>query len=95
MSEPRARTWATTAEVCEAAGIARSTAFLWAKRGVLPEPVTVAGGKRGRSSRWALHAPEQARWVQGMLDQGFTFTEIRTALEAGEFHPSTSVGRDG
>jgi DNA-binding transcriptional MerR regulator len=83
-----ARTWATTAEVCDAGKIATSTAFLWAKRGVLPTPTTVAGGKRGRSSRWPLHAPEQARWVAGLLDAGFTFAEIAAMLERGEFKPA-------
>lgn len=85
-----ARTWATTAEVCDAAKIATSTAFLWAKRGVLPAPTTVAGGKRGRSSRWPHYTPEQARWVASHLEDGFTFSEIAAMLERGEFRPSSS-----
>lgn len=85
MSEPKARDWATTAEVCEAAGVATSTAFDWSKKGVLPAYKTIAGGRRGRSSRWPAHAPAQARWVARMLEQGFTFDEIRESLAAGEF----------
>lgn len=83
----RKRDWATTAEVCEAARIATSTAFLWSKKGVLPPYTTVSGGRRGRSSRWPLHAPAQAEWVGALLAQGFTFDEIAAMLQAGEFKP--------
>lgn len=79
--------WATTTEVCEAGGISGPTAFRWAQKRVLPAPQKVHGGQRGLSSRWPLHAPAQAAWVKAKLDRGFTFDEIRTALEAGEFKP--------
>lgn len=85
VSEPRTRDWATTAEVCEAGGIATSTAFNWSSKGLLPAYTTIAGGRRGRSSRWPMHAPEQARWVARMLAQGFTVAEVQEALAGGEF----------
>lgn len=79
--------WATTAEVCEASGISGPTAFRWAQKGVLPAPQKIHGGQRGLSSRWPLHAPAQAAWVKARLDRGFTFEEIRSALDVGEFVP--------
>jgi hypothetical protein len=38
-----------------------------------------------------LHAPEQARWVKAQLDAGFSFDEVRAALEAGEFVRSATA----
>jgi hypothetical protein len=82
------RTWATTAEVCEAAKITDATAMKWSKQhGVLPPYKTVSAGRRGRAARWPLHAPAQAAWVADLLGQGFTFEDIRKALADGHFVP--------
>lgn len=87
--------WATTAQVCEAAGISGPTAFRWSQKGVLPPYQKVHGGQRGLSARWPLHAPEQARWVKGLLDEGLTFDEIRDAIERGDFRAGRSEPEGG
>lgn len=83
----------TTPQVAEAAGVSKATILRWAELGVLPKPVVVHGGRRGRLARWPLHTPEQARWVLGQLEARLTWDEIRAALEAGRFVPP--VSKDG
>lgn len=81
--------WATTEEVATAAGITGSAVMKWAGKQVLPPYTVHYSGRRGRSARWPLHAPEQATWVRGQLDAGLSFEEIREALANGEFKPRT------
>lgn len=83
--------WATTAEVAAAAEITGAGVMLWVKKGVLPAYETVYGGKRGRSARWSLVAPAQAKWVRDRLEEGHTFEEIKAMLAAGEFSPPGAV----
>lgn len=80
-------TWATTSQVAAGAGIHETTVGRWLKLGLLPVPEVRNMGRRGRTTRWPLVAPAQARWVKGQLDAGFSFEEIRAALERGEFVP--------
>jgi hypothetical protein len=95
VSAPDERTWTTTEDVMAAAGVrARSTVFLWVKRGVLPEPEIVFRGRAGRMARWPLHAPAQARWVAHLSSVGFTWEEIREKLSRGEFRTDTSSNGD-
>jgi excisionase family DNA binding protein len=75
----------TTDEVAAAAGVHPSTINRWVKQGLLPAPQVFYRGKRGKQSRWEAVAPAQARWVQGELEAGRTFDEIRARLAAGEF----------
>lgn len=86
-----ALTWATTEQVAAAAGVHETTVGRWLKLGLLPTPEVRNMGRRGRTTRWPLHAPEQARWVKAQLDAGFSFDEVRAALEAGEFVPSATA----
>jgi len=86
-----ALTWATTEQVAAAAGVHETTVGRWLKLGLLPTPEVRNMGRRGRTTRWPLHAPEQARWVKAQLDAGFSFDEVRVALEAGEFVPSVTA----
>lgn len=79
------RKWATTAEVAAAAEMTGAGVMLWVRKGVLPAYETVYGGKRGRSARWPLVAPAQAKWVRARLEEGHTFEEIKEMLAAGEF----------
>jgi predicted DNA-binding transcriptional regulator AlpA len=78
-----ARRWASTEEVMAACGASKPTVFRWARMGLLPTPEVVYA--RGRYARWQLHAPAQAKWVDGRLKAGWTTEEIRAALERGEF----------
>lgn len=92
---PTSRDWATTEEVVAAAGVrAKSTVFLWAQRGVLPEFSIAERGKHGRMARWPKHAPAQARWVAALVNEGFTWEEIRAKLAGGEFEKSQSETGD-
>lgn len=77
--------WATTEEVCAAAGVSSDTVLRWARLGVLPKPALVYG--RGRHARWDPSAPAQAKWVDAQLSAGLTFDEIRERLDRGEFLP--------
>lgn len=89
---PERPKWPTTADVATAAGAHETTVGRWVKQGLLPAPTIVnMGRRRGRSARWALHAPEQAAWIRARLDDGWTFDEVREALERGEFKPSGHV----
>jgi hypothetical protein len=88
MKRPTQASWATTDDVCAAAGVSADTVRRWSKQGVLPVFETVYG--RGRQARWPLHAPAQAVWVNAQMDAGFTLDEIRTKLESGEFKPPQS-----
>lgn len=83
----RPRTWTTTPEVAEAAGVSGVTVQDWSRRGVLPVYEVHHGGRRGKTSRWPLYAPAQAKWVKALLDEGYSFEEIKAALAAGEFKP--------
>ena len=85
------RKWATTADVCAAAGKTNQGVMNWVKKGVLPPYEVVYGGKRGRSSRWPLEAPAQARWVRDRLEEGHTFDEIKAMLAAGDFQPPVTT----
>ncbi|MBA3549068.1 MAG: hypothetical protein H0T76_21500 [Nannocystis sp.] len=80
----------TTPEVAEAIGVSKATILRWAAQDVLPRPVIVHGGRRGRVARWPLHTPAQGRWVLTQLEAHLTWAEIRAALEAGRFDPSVS-----
>ena len=80
----------TTVQVVEAAGVHASTLGRWQRRGLLPEPIFVSLGKRGRSQRWPPHATAQAAWVKARLEDGWTFDEIAAALERGDFKPAPS-----
>lgn len=84
----------TTSEVAAAAQVHPATITRWVKQGLLPTPQIVNMGRWGRSTRFPLHAPEQARWVRKQLESGRTFAEIRSMLETGAFHPSSSGGTD-
>ena len=66
----------------------KATILRWAAQGVLPRPVIVHGGRRGRLARWPLHTSAQGRWVLTQLEAHLTWAEIRAALEAGRFDPS-------
>lgn len=88
---PMVSRWATTEEVATAAGITGSAVMKWAVKLVLPAYTVHYSGRRGRSARWPLHAPEQASWVRGQLDAGLSFEEIREALANGEFKPRTPI----
>jgi len=83
-----ALSWATTEQVAAAAGVHETTVGRWLKQGLLPTPELRNMGRRGRMTRWPLHAPAQARWVKSQLDAGFSFDEVRVALKAGEFAAS-------
>lgn len=85
-----ALTWATTEQVATAAGVHQTTVGRWLKQGLLPAPEVRNMGRRGRTTRWPLYAPDQACWVKTQLDAGFSFDEIRAALAAGEFVPPGS-----
>jgi hypothetical protein len=68
----------------------------WANKRVLPPYTVHYSGRRGRSARWPVYAPEQAAWVRAQLDAGHSFQEIREALANGEFKPSeTDEGASG
>jgi DNA-binding transcriptional MerR regulator len=82
---PAAPHWATTAQVAAAAGIHQTTVGRWLKLGLLPTPEIRNMGRRGRTTRWPLHAPAQAQWVKARLDEGSSFAEIAAMLAAGEF----------
>lgn len=78
----------TTEALAEVLKLSRSTVLRWARIGVLPAPVVVYRGRRGRQTRWPPHAIEQARWVHAQLEAGLTFDEIAAALAAGAFKPA-------
>lgn len=77
------RDWVTTAQVAQAAGVHQSTLGRWQRRGLLPQPVFVSLGKRGRSQRWPPHAIQQAAWIKVRLEDGWTFEEIAEAVARG------------
>ena len=54
------KTWTTTPEVADAAGVSGVTVQEWSKKGVLPPYQVVHAGRRGKTSRWPRHAPAQA-----------------------------------
>lgn len=83
--------WATTEQVAAAASVHETTVGRWLKQGLLPAPEVRNMGRRGRTTRWPLHAPAQARWVKNQLDAGFSFDEVRAALAAGEFIPAATL----
>lgn len=89
------RDWVTTAQVAAAAGVHQSTLGRWQRRGLLPEPVFVSLGKRGRSQRWPPQTIEHAAWIKARLEDGWTFDELSTALAAGEFQARTSASPTG
>lgn len=89
-----ADTYLTTPEVAEAVGVSKATILRWAEQGVLPKPVIVHGGRRGRLARWPLHTPAQGRWVLVQLEARLTWDEIRAALEAGRFIATSATGGD-
>lgn len=84
MSDPD-QPWTTTAELAAAAQVHPATITRWVKLELLPKPEIVNMGRWGRSTRYPLYAPEQARWVRAQLERGRTFTEIREMLQRGDF----------
>ncbi len=77
---PIARTWLTTAEMCESLGITRGTLRRWVNLGLIDEPEVVSSGRQGRRSRWPQEARERAHWIQSQRDEGFTLSEIAQHL---------------
>ena len=69
----------STAEVCEAAGAARSTVYRWSRvHKVLPAYIDAHGGRVGRSALWPAETLEIARLVREMLRCGLSFEQIRS-----------------
>lgn len=50
-------------------------------------PTKVYRGRRGIALVWARYAPRQAAWVKRQLDAGLTISDVKAALERGEFRP--------
>lgn len=92
MARAKADPWLTTEQISAETGISAATIRRWGRLGVLPPPTVVFMGRRGRHSRWPLHTAEQARWVLALLERGWTFEEIRAALERGEFNSGPANG---
>ena len=71
------RTFASRDEVAEAAGgVTRHTLRRWCEKGVLPEPTRTGVARAGTHNRWPAWAVQRARWVRGLLDEGFMLEEI-------------------
>lgn len=79
---PRAD-WITTEEVALAAGVDRTTISRWRQRKLLPEPVLISGGRRGRSMRWPPDTAPRALFIKQGLGFGYSFDDLRAALENG------------
>ncbi|MBL9103661.1 MAG: MerR family DNA-binding transcriptional regulator [Myxococcales bacterium] len=81
MPDPRV----TVQDVADAAGVSAATVRRWARAGLLPAPTVYYGLKPGKHSFWPEQAPAQARWVAAQLGAGRSFSQVKDALEAGEF----------
>ena len=75
--------WITTEEVALAAGVDRTTISRWRQRKLLPEPVLISGGRRGRSMRWPPDTAPRALFIKQGLGFGYSFDDLRAALENG------------
>lgn len=83
------KAWVSTEEVCAAVEKTPKTILRWARLGLLPRFEVVYA--RGKSVRWPVHSPDQARWVDSQLRAGFTFDEIGESLKRGEYTPAKTV----
>jgi len=89
MSRPLSQAFASTDEVAEAAGrVTRHTLRRWCEKGVLPEPTRTGVARAGTHNRWPAWAVQRARWVRGLLDEGFTLDEIAERARALGDSPS-------
>ncbi len=75
----------TTRAVAAAVGVSDATIRRWSQMGLLPPYEVRNEGKRGRTGIFPEGTIEQARWVQGKLNNHASWDEIRASLEAGEF----------
>ncbi|MBK7827218.1 MerR family transcriptional regulator [Nannocystis sp.] len=75
--------WITTEEVALAAGVDRTTISRWRQRELLPEPVLISGGRRGRSMRWPPDTAARALFLKQGLGFGYSFDDLRAALTDG------------
>jgi DNA-binding transcriptional MerR regulator len=86
MSRTLNAAFASTEEVAAAAGgVTRHTLRRWCDKGALPEPTLYGVARGGTHNRWPAWAVARARWVRGMLDQGYTLDEVaKQAMALGD-----------
>ncbi len=83
-----AKKWYTTAELCRALGVGRSTLLRWLKAGRVPRPVRFSGN----TTRWSAEA------ARGVIDSGpqppGTYTEqaARRVLRGKAVAPVEDLG---
>lgn len=91
MSRLLSPAFATTKEVAEAAGgVTTHTLRRWCEKGVLPAPTRTGVARAGTHNRWPAWAVSRARWVRGLIDEGFTLDEIAERARGLGDQPSPS-----
>jgi len=78
--------FATMADIMEAAGVTRRTVRVWIARGLLTTPIKVSHGyPTGVFNRFPAHTLEQARFVVAMREQGVSIDEIAALVAARDW----------
>lgn len=84
MAAPTQKRFATTEQVCEAAGVGRVSVWRWVRLGLLPEPTRISDGRgSGVRSRWPAWAVERAAWVRARRAEHLTLDEVAELVRQG------------
>lgn len=83
MPSPKPTGYATTEEVCAAAGVSRVSIRRWVQLGLLPEPTRTSDGRSGVWSRWPAWAIERATWVRARRAEHLTLDEVAELVRQG------------
>lgn len=78
--------FATMADIMEAAGMTRRTIRVWIEKGCITKPIKVSHGyPDGIFNRFPAHALEQVRFILAMREQGVSLDEIAALVQARDW----------
>jgi DNA-binding transcriptional MerR regulator len=79
-------TFATMADIMEAAGMTRRTIRVWIERGLLTKPsMSRRATRAGVFNRFPAHVLDQARFIVAMREQGLSLDEIAALVAARDW----------
>ena len=78
--------FATMADIMEAAGMTRRTIRVWIEKGCITKPIKVSHGyPDGIFNRFPAHVLEQVRFILAMREQGVSLDEIAALVQARDW----------
>lgn len=88
--------FATMADIMEAAGMTRRTIRVWIEKGLLTKPIMISQRYPGGVfNRFPAHVLDQARFIVAMREQGLSLDEIAGLIAARDWTRAGRPSRPG